>query len=643
MPPAARDFADTPEAIEAALTDLEEAAAPLLLIAHISTLPASIAASEACAGRMNAFLQDAYADRELYRALQQYAARREPLDGEPRLLLSSQLAEFQSRGAGLDSDRNRELRFLEERIAALENAFSDALGASAARLMLSAEELSGFPAALLPTLPRNGANYQIPAASEYYLPFLTTVQDRTARQRMEFIYHNRAALANGRLLQEILELRRRYARMLGRDSYAQYLQASRMTALPTEAEEKIKDMARGLKSPAQSLLNGLRKTRDQDLGEKGGRYLAAWDRPYYLDQQRRQLYPDQDAAISAFFPLDQVKANAFSILQRFLGLRLNRLPSTASWRRDVELYEVRDAGSGSGPGDILGYFYLDLAAGPGRRPGVFVLSHGHNLPDGGYRVPVCVLWAGPPAADGRRLMRHGRTSDVENLLHGLGHALTVILSHPRYARFSGANLSSDFSEVLPLVLSRLSWLPDVAAALSGHYLDASRRLPPELLSAAQAARSYGSPLRTLEAAAFALFDLEANSDSIPSDPGKLWRKLFQRTALLPTTAGTHPQTGALRLVQSPAGLSDALLSRIYAEAVWQRLQEEGLLNPVTGRHLRETLLRPGAGEEAQRLRNFLGRIPGYGLLPDPAAWPLPDWDAPAPAARDSLPRRRLLY
>lgn len=632
VPAAARDFADTPEAIETALTELEEAAAPLLFIAHISASSAAVSAAELCRQRITAFFQDVYADRGLYRALQQYASRQEPLAGESRLLLADQQDEFQSHGAGLDSDQNQELRFLGERITALERAFAETLELDHARLALSPEEISGLPPRLLERLPRDGVDYQVPITPAYYLPFLNTVSNRSARQRMESMYHDRGAAANGQLLKEISDMRRRYARKLGRDSYAEHLLARRLTSRPADIKDNIKTLARGLRTPARSLLNDLRAARDHDTGHKGDRGLAAWDRPYYLDQQRRRLYPDRDEELSAFFPLDRVKSNALSVIQRFLGLRLARVPQAETWSPAAELYEVRDAEPG--PGDILGYFYLDLTPAESRQPFVFVLNHGHRLLSEGYRIPICVLYAG---MDGRRLLRHGRISDVETLFHGLGHALAVILSHPRYARFSGANMAPDFNEVLPLILGRLSWLPEVQAALAG------RSLPPALLSETAEARRHGYPLLSLEAAAFALYELESNSDSPPSDPSAAWRKLFDRVALLPTTPRTHPETGAIRLVRDPGGASDAISARFYAEAIWRRLQDEGLFNPVAGRHLRETLFQAGAGEEAQRLRNFLGRTSRLDSLPDPTAWPLPDWDAPVPEDRGSLPRRQILY
>jgi thimet oligopeptidase len=76
------------------------------------------------------------------------------------------------------------------------------------------------------------------------------------------------------------------------------------------------------------------------------------------------------------------------------------------------------------------------------------------------------------------------------------------------------------------------------------------------------------------------------------------------------TEGTHPEASFGHLMGYDAGYYGYMWSKVYAEDMASRFQEEGLLDPVTGRRYRETILERGSSrDEAELLRDFLGRAP----------------------------------
>ena len=74
--------------------------------------------------------------------------------------------------------------------------------------------------------------------------------------------------------------------------------------------------------------------------------------------------------------------------------------------------------------------------------------------------------------------------------------------------------------------------------------------------------------------------------------------------------GTHFQAAFGHLTGYQAGYYGYLWSLVYAEDMFQRFQELGMLSPKAGREYRKTILsRGGTVDEMQMVREFLGREP----------------------------------
>ncbi|MBI5240081.1 MAG: hypothetical protein HY926_06385 [Elusimicrobia bacterium] len=588
IPAEGRDFANTPAALEEALQGLEDAAAPALLLARVSVSSATREAGGLCEARLDAFAAELPQRPELWRALEQYSGQ--GLAGEDRLLLERQRALLSSGGAGLEREARLELRYLRERLAAREKSFLDNLDWPKASLQISEEELAGLPPALLRSLPRPGRLIRVDAEPALYGEFMSMVSDASTRQRLEFLFHNRAAASNARVIREILSLRGQIARLRGAGSYSHLALSDRLIKDPDRARGILRDLASRLRPLARQQLSAMRELKRRELGKKADRKIRAWERDYYA--ARLGL-----GGVTG--PEPSSLEEAASKAERLLGVSLTRVQKPEVWHSSVSLHEVRDSRSQ----ELLGRLYLDLSPRPGKTPGsaVFVLDPGRDAP-GGRRVPVCALLASWPSS-------RGALSDLEDFYHGLGHALSVFLARNRYAWFSGANLSRDVSEAPALLLGRLAGRKGAA----------------------------GWPWRALDDAALAWADLRAHEKD--PDPGAVMRDASEEFSLVPATPGTHPEASAAALVRDPAGASGPLLAALLAEELWRRWNEEGLFNPAAGMHLRATFFGASAAEAAQGLRNYLGREPSWEATPAPEGWPELRGEAPAGPAW----RRRVLY
>ena len=72
--------------------------------------------------------------------------------------------------------------------------------------------------------------------------------------------------------------------------------------------------------------------------------------------------------------------------------------------------------------------------------------------------------------------------------------------------------------------------------------------------------------------------------------------------------GTHQEASFDHLLDYSASYYGYLWSKVYAEDMFSIFEENGVLNPVIGRHFREAVLEKGSSKDAMQLVvDFLGR------------------------------------
>lgn len=640
----ARTFANTPEAIENALQDLEDAAAPAILLRYVATTSAGRSAGQECQTRVDAFEQKVFFRSDLYRAVVEYDSEHKPLAGERGLLVKKELEDFEMGGADLSAEDRAELSFIRERLGVLETAFAQNIADTRDTMLFAREELAGLPEYVLSRLPQDRGLFRVVATPENYSLVMTLVQDETSRKNMEFLFHNRGAAANSPLLKEMLSLRRSYARLLGHHSYASLLMKDSAEPRPGRMIAALTALARRLRPDALAELQVLSQLQRQPAGPKAKPKITAWDWPYIDFRLRTGLYPSSvDSSSREFFPAGPTIDKTLAVFERMLGIRIQLIGNATAWHPDVRLYALRDSQSA----DVLAYLYMDLfhREGKSARPLVFTLARGRMRPDGGTQAPACALVAdfGAAAPGQPRLLRH---EDVEALFHAMGHVLQQAFVRTRYGRFSGPSWPGFAADAVACAFQELAWQPEILTEISGHYRGQVQRLPAAIWRGLVGVRGQGGSLSSLREIAFAIFDLQAHSGSAAGDAARLYERAVKSIALIPITAGTHPASAITALAWHGAQAYYRISSRIIGRQIWRRLLEDGLSNPVGGRHLRDTLLEPGSARPPEEsLRMFLGQRPALEAGPAdlfrqeaPEQWPSePDWPAP-PLIRARLER-----
>jgi thimet oligopeptidase len=613
LPQTARTFDNTPWALDRALYDLSDHTAADTFLEQVAVSSATRDAANACDVLLSQFGVDAYSREDLYRAMKDYAAKKEPLKGEDARLLEKTLLDFRRSGLELPARTRDEITNIHKTLAKLEADFGKNINEAKDYALLTKEQLDGVPADVLAKLERDGDKYRVDVDYPTFFAVEENGRDPGARRALEVKFDDRAARLNLPIFAEALKLRLQAARLLGYATHAAYATEENMAKNPKVINAFLERLRAKLKPLGQDELDVLLAFKRAMEGRTSDGVLHAWDWRYYDNLLKRTKYEVDQEKVREYFPADLVVERMLEFYQKLLGVRFRQIPDAVTWHPDVKLFEITDA-SGGAP---IGYFYMDLFPREGKykHAAAFQLITARRLTDGTYQKPVAAIVANldKPSPDRPSLLNHNGTNadEVETIFHEFGHIMHQTLTKARYGRFSGANVARDFVEAPSQMLENFVWDPEVLSSISGHYKDHSKKLPKDLLDKMIAARDADVGLFNLRQLLFGTVDMAYHGKNPPSDTTKLYGRVMKDVSLIPMTEGTHPEASFGHLMGGyDAGYYGYLWSKVYAQDMFSVFKAAGVVSPDVGRRYREEILEKGSSrDEMESLKAFLGREP----------------------------------
>lgn len=606
LPATARTFDNTPWALDRTLAELSDATASDSFLKYVSVSSAVRAAANDCETLLGQFDAETYAREDLYAALKAYAARGERLDAEDARLLERQLRDFRRAGLELTKEKRAEVLALRKELVALEAKFTRNINESRDAAYFEPSRLRGLPQDFIDRLEESGGRKRVTLDYPDYFPFMDNARDAAARRELEAKFNNRAYPENLPILAEVLEKRRRAARLLGYPTHAHFVLETRMAKDPATVRAFLARLVKRLKPLGREELETLVALKRAFEGRSSDGRINAWDWRFYDNQLRKAKYAVDSQKVREYFPADLVAEQMLAVYQKLLGLRFRLVEDAAAWHPDARLYEISDAAGGK----TIAWFYMDLFPREGKykHAAAFSLISGRELPGLGYQRPVSAMVANfdKPTPSRPSLLTH---DEVETFFHEFGHIMHQTLTRARHARFSGTATARDFVEAPSQMLENWVWDAEVLKSLSGHYKDRSKKLPRELLDSMLAAKHADAGLIHLRQLLFGSVDFLYHTDA-PGDTTSAYARLMREIALIPMSPGTHPEAGFGHLMGYDAGYYGYLWSKVYAEDMASEFRKEGFLNPLVGRRYRAEILEKGSSrDEMESIKAFLGREP----------------------------------
>lgn len=452
---------------------------------------------------------------EKYKALQASpsfaslsAARRKVVDNAVR--------DFRLSGAELADDKKERFAEIQEKQAMLTTRFSENVLDATNDFALFVEdeaELSGLPADVKQAARAAAEKdckpgYKFTLHFPSYFPVLQYADNRALREK---IYRANATKAselgakpewdNSGNIDQILQLRKEEAQLLGYANFAEVSLVAKMAKSPSEVIAFLEDLGQRARPFGQKDYEELKTFAREKLGLDE---LKAWDSTYASEKLREQRYAFSEQEVKQYFPEPKVVGGLFQVAQQLFGVQIK--PDTAPvWHKDVKFYRIeRD-------GQLVGQFYLDLYARSGKRGGAWMDdARARRLTAQGVQTPIAYLvcnFTEPAVVDGVAKPALFTHDEVITLFHEFGHGLHHMLTQVDEVGVSGiSGVEWDAVELPSQFMENFCWEWDVLQQLTAH-AETGEPLPRALYDKMIAAKNFQSGLQMLRQVEFSLFDM----------------------------------------------------------------------------------------------------------------------------------------
>ncbi|TPX54667.1 hypothetical protein SeMB42_g00146 [Synchytrium endobioticum] len=557
--------------------------------------------------------------RDIYERVNHVVTRTElsHLPAEDMRLAHRILRDFIRNGVPLSEEKQQQLNTLKRAIGRACARFVQNINENRTTVAFTREELEGVPdfafQGMLQMHVANGVEtYHVPLRLQPSMAVMMTAKRADTRKRLNCACET-MCVPNVELLQQITQMRREYAKILGYPSHAAY----KLETFMLDSEDRVANFLEELKNQISPIarkefarLEDLKQADVNATCEADGATLQQWDYPYYNRIMRERELGLGSEALMQYFPIKHVLSEMLSLYASLLSLSFTELPPSSSgfpaWDPACRWYNVVDAQSRI----ERGQFCLDLFHRDGKAQGasVHLLRPGYD-DEHGHTVPVVVMSAAFPPETGARptCLKH---DDVVALFHELGHIMHNICSTTKWARFHGVQTEWDFVETPSRMLENWTFEPAVLDRISRHVVSALK-MPADVFVKLHKARGLNLALQTMYNIFSAAFDIKIHGAEPVKDMGALWSALREEHCFLPRIPNTHPQAIFAHVVTGyDVGMYGYTWSEVVAADLFQTRFTGKILDQDAWSEYRELVLRPGGTSDAWDILNrFLGRQP----------------------------------
>ncbi len=457
-------------------------------------------------------------------------------------------------------------------IKRLEGISQDQLEAAAARAREQGQEGWSF-------------NVQKPC----WIPFLQTCKDRDLREQMYKAYYTRGnnnnEYDNKEIIKETLTLRLELARLLGYETFADYMLEDRMAKTPKAAYDLLMEIWKYALPQAK---------RERDEMQK----IILRKQKYDLDES--QLMP--------YLSLDNVRKGSFMVAETLFGIKFRKVDNLPVYHPSVETWECLDA-----DGSHLAYFYTDCFVRPTKRQGAWMtnFTYEYNFAGQSQRPTIVNVCNFSLPTDTLPCLLS--IDDARTVFHEFGHALHGMLTQCHYITVAGTATPNDYVEMCSQIMEHWAIEPAILKKYAFHY-KTGEPMPDELIEKMQNAGHFNTGFETVELVGAALLDMEYHmlTDYSDFDDQKFEDQISVKLGMIPQIEYRYRGTFFSHIFTNDycAGYYSYLWAEVLDCDAFQCFKEEGLLNKETGKRYRQNILEKGSSDDLMELyRRFRGHDP----------------------------------
>lgn len=541
---------------------------------------------------------------DVYRVVKALTVTGDGLTTDAKSFTRFLVREFERNGVNLTLSKKEELQRLTANIDELSMQYIHNLDDDCSFLLFTDMELEGLPQEFLKSLERfEDGKRKIIMRSHQISPVLELCKVGSTRRAVAISYGHRCE-ANVTILEQLIQLRHKLARLLGFANYADYATDDRMAKSSSKVFEFLESLSASLNDLAYRELSMLKALKKKEEGESP---FGMEDLSYYVKRIKDQQFHINFGVIRQYFPINLVLSGIFKICQDLFGLGFKEVEGAAVWHPDVQLFSVSDLSSK----ELVGYFYLDLYSRVGKYAHTCVIALQNGLLSSGSRqIPVALLVSQfEKEVDGHpRLLQF---SEVVNLFHEFGHVVHHICNCASFSKLSGLRLDPDFVEIPALLMENWCYESLSLRLISGFHQDITKPIKDDLCKSLKKWRCSFSALKLKHEIFYCLFDQIIHSTE-NVDINGLFKHLYPKVMVgLPLLRGINPASCFPRTaIGYEATCYSHIWSEVFAADIFASKFHDDIFNLQTGLQFRNKVLAPGIGKDPlEMLSDFLGREP----------------------------------
>lgn len=543
---------------------------------------------------------------ELYSIL--CSTDQENLLDEHRYYLNNCISMLKRIGLNLSSEKRALVNSLKSELTELEKRFSRNIREDRKTIQVSYEELEGMDEVFISGLQQTDeGNYILTTDYPVVFPIMSYCKHAATREKLYKLMHNRAYPENEKILNNIFTKRQELATLLGYESYAALQLEPEMVKTPLKAYEFLDNVELVLREKAQQENALLIQNLPDDVSLSEENKLYPWDIAYVLTEYKKKIFDLDVEALKVYFPMEKVIEGLFSVYESFFNIRIEEVKTKDLWHQDLRLARVSDKETGL----LYGFIAMDLFPREGK------YTHACDVPThpslktfrGEYPALSLLICNFPKATkDMPSLMR---PYDIRVFFHEFGHALHDMLGRTDLVSTAGTNTKYDFVEMPSQILEE--WLndPQVLQKCSSH-VQTGEKLPMDIALELIKYRKCFVADGLMRQVRQARFSLDVHSKNV-YDLEAHWQKLSKdHHPEIQACSEDHYYASFGHLQGYGARYYGYLWSKVFALDVFEKIKQQGILNPEIGKvYIQEIIGRGGSADPNEYLKNFLGREPSF--------------------------------
>jgi len=544
------------------------------------------------------------------------------LNPEQTMLLDNNYRSFVKNGANLSDADKEKLIKIDSELSTLSPKFSkNVLSATNAFTWTTQDpaDLTGLPDSAIEAAKADAKQAGQPEGTYLFtlqypslIPMLRYNSNRELREKFFRANSTKAVegeFSNQQIILDIVKLRNDKAKLLGFETYADFVLADRMAKTPKDVFNFIEDLTNHSLDKAKAEVKEVFEFAKEIDGIDS---VKPWDMSYYSEKLRQKKYSISDEETKPYFSLENVLSGAFIHAEKLYGVSFTETSDVSKYQEDVRTFEVKDKNG------LIGVFYTDFFPRASKKPGAWCTGfRAQGLLQNEKRRPhvsiVCNF--SKPTAGKPSLLTY---DEVRTLFHEFGHALHSLLSQCTYRSLSGTSVYWDFVELPSQIMENWTLEEESLKLFAKHY-DTDEVIPASLVKKLKAAQAFQTGYACVRQLKFATLDMKWHTTS----PDKLNDVLdFEANAtkkldLLDKIAGTNMSCsfGHIFAGGYAAGYYSYKWAEVLDADAFEYFQEKGVFNKEVATSFKTNILERGGTEHPEELYiKFRGRKPKVDAL-----------------------------